>query len=383
VKPSEFSPQNQVHLLEIGGGLVAFLPPPLPSDIEFPRAVYMADGNARAAVGELGAGARRVQNLSLILGPLRRREAVLSSRIEGIDTEVAEIVLHDAVQDAPPPNADQTEALRYLEALDEGHSWLSEGRPLSLSLLRGLHATLLRQARGERRHPGEFRKAQVFIGNREQGLEEARFVPPPPEQVPPAVDALMEFATGESVFGPLIDAALTHYQFEAIHPFEDGNGRLGRLLIPLQLVSRGLLDRPLIYLSAYFESHRDEYMAGLHAVSTQGAWEPWVLFFLAAVEHAARDTDSRVRRIEDLREGYRARLASASKSTVPLLVLDDVLEKVYVSAPDVQRFGRVSAPTARATLSVLAKVGIIEPGPRLRGTQYWVARELLAEAYER
>lgn len=383
MKRTEFSVPRQSHLLDIGDGLVAFLPPPLPPPIEFPRAVYMADGNARAAIGELVAGARRVQNLSLILGPLRQREAVLSSRIEGIETEVAEIVLRDAVQDAMPVSADQTEALRYLEALDEGHAWLSEGRPLSLSLLRGLHATLLRQGRGERRHPGEFRMAQVFIGNREQGVEAARFVPPPPEQVPPAAEALMRFVTGAPVFGPLIDAALAHYQFEAIHPFEDGNGRLGRLLIPLQLVSRGVLDRPLVYLSAYFESHREQYMAGLQAVSTEGAWQEWVLFFLAAIEHAARDTDSRVRRIEELRAGYRARLASASKSTVPLLVLDDVLEKVYVSAPDVQRFGGVSAPTARATLAVLAKAGVIEPGPRLRGAQYWVARELLAEAYER
>jgi Fic family protein len=245
-----------------------------------------------------------------------------------------------------------------------------------------LHAALLRQGRGERRNPGQFRTIQVFLGTSGGQLKDARYVPPPWEQVRPLMDSLLAFATGQPTYGHLIDAALMHYQFEAVHPFEDGNGRLGRALIPLFLMSRAVMDKPILYLGAFFAAHRDTYIELLGRVSKRGDWVEWVEFFLDGVLSEARDADLRLRRVDSLATRYRNAAGSASRSAIPLLALDHVIDRVFVSIGDIARLTATTVPTARNAITVLEGLGILKLGPRIRGKQFWVAQEVIDELYQ-
>jgi Fic family protein len=375
----DFSAAQQGYLVEIPGG-VAFVPPPIPIGREVPRSLLLKDGDARGAVGELVGQSRRLE-ASLLVAPLRRREAVLSNVIEGTYTQVEDVLLGEAAGETVETAAETTEVIRTVEAIEIGQQWLEEARPLSVSMILELHAALLRHGRGEQRKPGKLRQVQVYLGSHGGRIESARYVPPPWEQVRPLMDDLIAFSTGPAVYGALIDAACIHYQFEAIHPFEDGNGRLGRALIPLFLMTRRVMDKPILYLGAYFAAHRDEYIERLGAVSKQGAWEDWIDFFLEGSIQEARDANQRLRRVDALLEKYRGLLAGASRSAAPLLSLNAVIEKVYVSVGDIAERTGTSVPTARNAIGVLEEVGLLQPGPRVRGKQFWVSREVLDELY--
>lgn len=376
---AEFTEEQAKHLVR-GERTWAFVPPPIPTDLELARALILKDGDARGAVGELVGEARRLET-SLLVAPLRRREAVLSNVIEGTYTQVEDVLLGEAAAESLDPEPETTEVLRTVEAIEIGQQWLDEGRELSASMILELHAALMRFARGERRNPGSFRQTQVYLESQGGSIESARYVPPPWEQVRPLVDDLMQFSTSGPTYGPLIDAALMHYQFEAIHPFEDGNGRLGRALIPLFLMSRGTVEKPILYLGAFFAAHRDAYIELLGNVSKRGEWLPWIEFFLDGVVSEARDADQRLRRIDALVTKYREAAAGATRSTTPLLVLEYVIDRVYVSVGDVAKQTSTSVPTARKAIDVLVEVGVLRLGPRLRGKQYWVAQEVIDELY--
>ncbi|MEO8539519.1 MAG: Fic family protein [bacterium] len=376
---SEFATEQQEYLVEVGRGY-AFVPPPIPLDLPIPRAMLLKDGDARGALGELVGESRRIE-AALLLAPLRRREAVLSNVIEGTYTQVEEVLLGEATGDSADMRAETTEVLRTIDAIEIGQHWLEEGRPLSTSLVLELHAALLRHGRGERRHPGEFRSSQVYLGSPGGNVESARYVPPPPEQVRPLFNELIAFIDRPTVYGPLIDAALMHYQFEAIHPFEDGNGRLGRALIPLFLIGRSVIQTPILYLGAYFAANREQYIELLGAVSKKGAWETWLEFFLEGVIREAREADQRLRRVNALVAKYRPLVSSASRSTSALSALDVAFDQVYLSVGQVASRTGVSVPTARNAIATLESVGFLRLGPRLRGKQYWVAQEVIDELY--
>jgi Fic family protein len=211
-------------------------------------------------------------------------------------------------------------------------------------------------------------------------MASARFVPPPPEQVPPLVDNLFGSVDGASVYGPLTDCAIFHYQFETIHPFEDGNGRIGRLLIPLLLQSASVLDRPVLYLSPYLEHHRDAYMDLLWNVSARSDWSAWILFFLEAVHAQSNDSTSRIRRIVDLHRRYEDRVRTASKTA--MLAVDYVMEHPYITVRQIEEYTGTTSPTAKAAIDTLTDLGILSPRGRTRGRYVWVAEELLREVYE-
>jgi Fic family protein len=365
----------------VGGGL-AFVPRALPPDIPISRDLLLATERARAAVGELTGQARLVRNLNLIIRPLARREAVLSSRIEGTQTEIRELLLQEAEPTPPAEATDVHEVLNYLDTIELAQQWFADGRPLDKSLIKELHARLMLGVRGEDRHPGAIRASEVYIGNRALGFRGARFVPPPVEHVEPLLDNLIAFALGPDAYGALIDCALAHYQFETIHPFEDGNGRLGRLLIALQLIERRAIDRPLLYLGPYFLEHDADYRDGLLAVSTQGAWTEWIMFFLEAVRASAADARRRVERVLALRDHYQEQIIAGSNSKVPAVALELVMDRVFVSVRDVERFTHTTYPTARAAIDTLTELGILVPHGRVRGRQLWRADELLREVYE-
>jgi Fic family protein len=344
--------------------------------------VLIAVEQARGALGEFIGQSRLVQNINLIMAPFQQQEAVLSSRIEGTQTEIREVLRYRAGPSPDrAPGGDLGEVLNYLDALEAGQTWVSDGRPLNLSLIRALHEELMQGVRGQDKSPGAFRTKQVYIGSREGGIELARFVPPPAEQVLPLMDDLIEFIQRTPTYGTLIDCALIHYQFEAIHPFEDGNGRIGRLLIPLFLLHAHGIDRPILYLSSYFEKNRDDYTRLLKDVSTTGAWEEWILFFMDGVKRQADDSRGRIERILNLHARYREQAATAT-SKAAVLAIDYIMEHVYVAVPQIAEATHTTYPTARSAVDALVALGVLRPSQRMRGRQMWVAEELLHEVYE-
>jgi Fic family protein len=337
MRREEFGPDAPGELLPIAGSEgVAFLPDPLPPAIAPSWALAEANQEAALVVGQLAGQARLISNEELVTGALVLREAVESNRIEGTQTLIEDVLLQRV---AGPPgdraSADANlEVLRYVESVHAGAEAIRDGQPFSLFLIRSLHRTLIEGTRGDSINPGAFRSKAVAIGRPGDGFEEARFVPPPPELVPDAMAALAEFAEAIPPFGALIGCGLLHYQFETIHPFEDGNGRLGRLLLPLYLVRRGVMERPLLYLSHYLERNRDEYIRLLKG-KHKGEWEPWLLFFLKGVQLQARDALDRASRVLALQASYRERVRQRARSQAALATLDLAMEKVFVTVPGV------------------------------------------------
>jgi Fic family protein len=299
------------------------------------------------------------------VGPFIRREAVLSSRIEGTETDIADLYGYEAGQ-LPLPGLgrpgvselDAREVLNYVRALEYGLERL-DTLPASLRLMRELHERLMEGVHGERATLGEFRRSQNWIGRPRCTLNEADFVPPPPDQMHAALDALEKYLHAQDDQPELVRLALIHYQFEAIHPFLDGNGRIGRLLVSLLLVHWGLLPLPLLYLSAFFEAHRDEYYDLLMAVSERGAWSEWVAFFLRGVGEQARDAVARATRLQDLQLEWRSQLQEGGVPAWILGLMDMLFETPLVSGQMVQKRFGVSHPTAMKGIRRLEDMGIL------------------------
>lgn len=377
----DFTSSAPGSLVQIAGGL-AFLPDRPPREVPISAGLLNAVDSARGALGEFIGQAAHVPNELLVTEPLLTIEAVESNRIEGTHTLVADVLRQEV---AGPPR-DQEEANRNLEvilyrrALRLGESWLEDGRPLTAFLVQALHAELLQHGRGQTASPGRYRQIQVLIGNREDTPATARFVPPPPEQLPGLMNDLSEFLTEQPTLPALVTAAVAHYQFETIHPFEDGNGRIGRLLIPLYLVAQKVIERPILYLSAYLESHRDEYYARMKRVSTHGEWEQWILFFLDAVKSQAEDSRHRVVRIVELRQQWHERVRAASRSQAALASVDLVMSRMWVTIPHVAEYANCSYPAAKTAVDALEKLGILKRDPNLYPAT-WYSPDLALEVY--
>ncbi|MCA9831774.1 MAG: Fic family protein [Dehalococcoidia bacterium] len=382
MRRENFSATSPGELLSISGDILAFLPTPLPPDLPVSWPLLRQAEATRGAISELAGQARLIENVELVIRALARREAVLSSRMEGTHTEIAEVLAHESVSpSAPNLDPDLDEVLNYLATITLAEQWIGDERDLGVPFIRDLHARLLQGVRGEEKSPGVFRLRNVYIGRKDDGFAGARFVPPPGEHVAMLMDNLVSTMVDPAPFGPLINAAISHYQFETIHPFEDGNGRIGRLLIPLQLMRLGVLDRPLLYLAAAFEKNDRRYRDGLLAVSETGAWLPWIEFFLEMIEAAALDARTRVTNLMTLLADYRERVRNASTSRYALPAVDVVFRRVFVSAALVTREAGGTAPTAKKVIDDLVRVGILEPSARISGTQTWLAREVLDRVY--
>jgi len=286
----------------------------------------------------------------------------------------------EAGREAAVPG-DVREVSNYVRAMEHGLQRLSE-LPLSTRLVRELHERLLRGVRGEHYTPGEFRTSQNWIGSPGCTLDEATFVPPPPDEMPALLSDWERFLHAPSRFPPLIECALMHYQFEAIHPFLDGNGRVGRLLITLYLVARRHLSQPLLYLSAFFEAHRDEYYERLLAISQRGDWEGWLDFFLSGVAEQSRDAVKRSRRIIDLQEDYRAQLYAAKAPASAIRLIDIFFQSPVVTIPMAASAIGVTYAAAASALNRLARAELVrELGPFKRGRTFF-AEELVRRIEE-
>ena len=290
---------------------------------------------------------------------------MLSSQIEGTQSSLSDLLLFE--HDVAPgvPEEDVRETTNYLAALNLGLRTMEEGLPLSLRLLRQVHAELLRGTRGGDTGPGEFRRIQNWLGGPEPAV--ARYVPPPPNEVPAAMADLENFLHGEPVAMPvLIRAALAHAQFETIHPFLDGNGRLGRLLVTLLLCSdtadgeSRVLSRPLLYLSLHLKRHRDTYYERLQAIRTDGDWEGWLAFFLEGVISVANLASETTKRIVELIEQDRRRINALGRAAgSALLVFDHAVREVVLRIPETAKQLPVSEPTVATAIAHLERIGVL------------------------
>lgn len=362
------------HLVPTVEGFKAFVPNPLPRELPLSSPLISALDKASLAVGTLAGVGETLQNPHLLITPFLRREAVLSSRIEGTQASISDVFIFEAGgerADAP----DTREVVNYVHALNLGLERLNE-LPICVRLTNEVHARLMHGVRGEDKTPGQLREHQNWIGTRGTNIEDARFIPPPPELVSDLMADWERFVNEDLEMPALIQCALMHYQFEAIHPYLDGNGRIGRLLITLFLCAREVLPTPLLYLSAYFDKRRDDYIRHLFRVSATGEWEPWITFFLRGVEQQARDALIRSRRVRELHQRYVQLLQSKRESANALRLLDILFANPYVTAPRASELLGVTHAGAQGILNRLVRAGVLEHisgrWPRL-----YVARELL------
>lgn len=349
----ENSPVGQ--LVPVGDGQRALVPDPLPRSIEMDSSlVYRLDEASRAVATLAGAG-ETIPNPHLLTQPFVRREAVLSSRIEGTQASLSDLYLYEASRKA---RMDVLEVHNYVRALEEGIELLDK-LPICLRLINSLHATLLSGVRGERERPGELRTEQVWIGRQGTPLEEARFVPPPPSHLNDALDHWERFANEDLQMPPLVQCALLHYQFEAIHPYRDGNGRIGRLLIVLFLCARKILPVPLLYLSAYFERDRERYYDELLNVSATGDWDAWLHYFLDGVIQQSSDSLRRARQVRELHEEYRSQVLDRRGSANSLKLVDLMFTRPYITAPTASAELGITHAGARRILDRFVEMGLL------------------------
>jgi cell filamentation protein, protein adenylyltransferase len=373
--PTTFIAPAAGRLVTTVGGAAAFVPSPLPPELEHSWSLSGALARAQGAVGHLRGIGRVLPNPHLLIQPFARREAVLSSRIEGTQASIGDLLLFE-IGNPVSERSDVREVANYVASLEYGFARLQE-LPVSLRLIREMHAKLLTGVRGESSDPGEFRSVQNWIGKPGTKIADATYVPPPVVEMDVALDAFEKFLHAESHLPALVRLALVHYQFEAIHPFLDGNGRLGRLLITLLLQTERLLDQPLLYLSAFFEQHRDEYYEHLLAVSQRGAWNEWVEFFLRAVNDQAIDAVERANRLLVLCDVYRTRMTAARQSALLLAMIDHLFLSPAVTIAGVARELGVTYASAKQNVEKLVAARILEPLSEARNRAY-MAREILA-----
>jgi len=386
MNPELFKKSPSGRLLKVGQGEAAywaFVPHPLPPALPAEKEIFRILSGADRALGELAGLGRAMPNPHLLIGPFMRREAVLSSRIEGTQADVTDLYAYEAKQlsltglKASPPESDVREVLNYVRAMEYGLKRL-DTLPVSLRLIRELHEHLMEGARGERATPGEFRRSQNWIGRPGCTLNDADFVPPPVNEMLESLDSLEKYLHSKNDDPPLVRLAFIHYQFEAIHPFLDGNGRIGRLLVSLLLVNWNLLPLPLLYLSAFFEKYRSQYYELLMQVSENGAWHEWVIFFLRGVEEQARDAIVRAKRLQDLQIEWKERLSQARASALVLRLADSLFVSPLITIPEAQRIlGVKQYHTARKSIEKLVSVGILKQVGESSYGKTFMAEEIL------
>ncbi len=378
VDPGQFHAASKVNLRRAQGSYWAFLPPRLPPEGALSRQTIAALSQADRMVGEVSGLGRTLPSANLLALSLLRREAVLSSRIEGTRASLSDLVLFEVDPEAARQSGDVQEVANYVTAAN--HLLDPQRRlPMSLPLLLEAHALLMTGQHGHRARPGQFRDTQNWIGPPGSALDDATFVPPAPADLADCLDALEKYlhATDEQL-PPLLRIAAIHYQFEAFHPFIDGNGRIGRLLVIALLVDWGLLPAPLLDISAYIDTRRDAYYDSLLAVSTAGDWEGWFRYFLDAVAVQARATIMRATVLRDLREEYRCRLATPRGSARAGMLVDSLFATPAMTIRKAQELLSVTHRAATVNIEKLVAAGILTEIDTGRRTRVFLAVDILS-----
>lgn len=381
MNPKDFSQQKAGRLVKSPRDFWFFVPHPLPPNLPLSWELVGQLSAADRALSELRGVAQTLPNPHLLIGPFVRREAVLSSRIEGTQASLSDLLRFEAGGGERATirkgDEDVQEVANYVQALEYGLERLVE-LPLSLRLLREMHERLLSGVRGQHLTPGEFRRTQNWIGPPGCTLNDATYVPPQEADMQEALGALERFWHTPSHLPPLVRIALVHYQFEAIHPFLDGNGRIGRLLITMLLSTENLLPQPLLYLSAFFEQHRQEYYARLLAVSQRGGWDAWLLFFLRGVAEQSQDAVSRAQQLLTLWQSSRQALQTSRSSVLTLRLLDQLFAYPAITVAGAAKELGITARAAQQNIDKLVDSGLLQESTGRQRGRVYVAPQIVA-----
>jgi Fic family protein len=377
MNPAKFRKEGAGKLLGIGQEQWAFLPNPLPPTLEITWELAERISDADRALGELAGVARTIPNPHLLIEPFTRREAVLSSRIEGTQATLTELFSAEVGARKEGPSEAIREISNYVDALEYGLKRLKQ-LPVSLRLMKELHERLMKDVRGESLSSGEFRRAQNFIGPPGCKLENATYVPPPVPHMKDALDRFEKYLhESRRVLPPLVRLSLIHYQFEAIHPFWDGNGRVGRLLITLLLCSEGLLPQPLLYLSAYFERNRKEYYRLLLDISQTGNWMDWLRFFVNGVSEESRDAVARSNQLLALRQEYREKLQAQKLPGRTLELMENLFKEPVITVAAARDRLKVTTRAAQQNVDRLLQAGILREVTGRKRYRVFVAQRII------
>ena len=356
------------------GSYAAFVPAPLPPKLDWTPRLIRVLSDADRMIGKLAGEGGRLPNPHILMRPFLQREAVLSSKIEGTQATLGELLAAEAGASVDRSPDDLREVGNYVVALEHGILRLKE-LPLCVRIIRELHEKLMTGVHGQQATPGRFRKIQNWIGKPGSTLATASFVPPPPDEVETCLAAWEKFLH-ESELPPLVTIALAHYQFEAIHPFLDGNGRVGRLLISLFLIEQQILPTPLLYLSAFFEAARRDYYDGLRGVSERGAWNEWLEYFLQGVARMSEDALSRAARINSKLIEWQKKVAGDS-TNAPLRVVELLAANPFITANGAAEKLGVAFTTAQRAIERLERLGIVKQSGDAKRDRVYCANALL------
>lgn len=367
------SPAGQI--IKSPNGYKAFIPNPLPPNFKWTTQLVNVLSRADFLLGKLAREGSKLPNPHLLIRPFITREAVLSSKIEGTQATIGDILAANAGISVQRNADDLQEVQNYIVALDYGIKRL-DNLPLSLRLIREIHNHLMQGVRGSHATPGEFRRSQNWIGTPGCTLNTAKFVPPSPEHLMDCLGAFEKFLHDRQL-PPLVHTAFCHYQFEAIHPFLDGNGRVGRLLIILLLIEQKMLPVPILYLSAFFEATRDEYYKQLYSVSAKGTWNDWLIYFLNGIAVQSEDVLLRAERINDLLNKWKIQVAS-SASNIPVLIVQHFAVNPYLTTNRIAEELEIAYSTAQRGVQKLEEAKIIKQINSHKRDKVYCATEILA-----
>ena len=379
MREADFSSQTFGWITTIPGdkwSFPYFLPKPLPRSLLLREETVLALSDADAALGQLAGLGQLIQDPLILLGPSLTQEALSSSRIEGTQASLSDVLSAES-DELPIRDENLREVDNYLTAAKQGMALL-DTLPISQRFFCRLHETLMTEVRGEEKSPGEIRRSPVWIGSTNAKPETAKFVPPHQMHLGDLLGDWESFVNDPVPMPALVKCALMHYQFETIHPFLDGNGRIGRLLIGFMLVADGRIPAPILYISGYFESHRYEYYDRLQAVRERGEIDEWIQFFCAAIATQANDSARRIRSLVEIRERYRSG-SQSERSALPGLI-DIIFRNPVITVSSVQRTLKVAQPTAASLIKKAEQRGWVSSMGRWGrgGKQRWLAREVWA-----
>ena len=353
----------------------AYVPNPLPPKIEMDWELVGLLSKADITLGKLSGAGQLLTNPNLLISPFIRREAVMSSRIENTQSGLEDLFLFEADETQLPPVSDVKEVLNYVRAMEYGIKRLPE-LPISSRLICEIHEILMKGVRGEGATPGLLRTSQNWIGSPGCDLTDATYVPPPEQEMKQCFSDLEKYIHSDPQEPALIQCALVHYQFEAIHPFLDGNGRIGRLLITFMLLEKGLLSQPLLYLSDFFEQHRDEYYELLLNVSQKGDWKAWFTFFLNGVRQQSEDALSTIQKLLNLQSEYRALATAGRAPQVVNRLIDYLFARPVISVSELSKTWEITYSTVQRGVNHLIEKGILKEITGGQRNRLFVAHEI-------
>ncbi|RMF92821.1 MAG: Fic family protein [Candidatus Schekmanbacteria bacterium] len=373
---AEFNENKPGRIIKALQGYEAFVPNPLPPDIKLSWSLVKEISDAERNLSRLESTVNFLPNPKLLINPFVRREAVLSSQIEGTQASLSDLFYFEALKTTEKDLPDVKEVSNYAFALESIFEE-KNNTELTLEFLKELHKKLFRNTNKGFNSPGEFRKSQNWIGPKGCTLNEAFFVPPPPEEMKNALKEFEKYLITPSHLPALINIALIHYQFETIHPFNDGNGRIGRILTVMLLHKYGLLSKPLLYLSAYFEKNRSEYYRLLLAVSQKGEWEKWIRFFLRGISEQSRDVVERINLLLSIRQRYRNKLQAVRSSALLLKLIDDLFANPAITVSRVAESCNITPRAAQKNIDKLLAEGILKEITGKKRNRVYVASEIV------